>query len=359
MSRVIQDSDDELYDDLEVEVQQVEAKDASPKQSASDASSTGKRKNHDLKSSVHLIQTEALRRQIEAAHRAHLQSQFPMTDNQTSAAPEDNYQKRKAPPDFDSYSKGSGNTASKQQSITYAKRAKGMLDSSPGYQHDQNLVDQTLQPADQLNKTNWILEGTMREVYAQQNPNAMFPEPSSTVPNATLTQQRVLEGILGPALLGSEVDTGRTSFHPDASIPWSEYLKSPTNTGEQPKSSAQHSHVSQHTVLPTSGPSLNDGSDFPVSQSNRRESLTLVGCPLTQDKSTGIVNDHRNLTVFPLDDIALQNSLPQATPLSTTSETTRGETPSSSRNSCKMKRVPSPAPTSDDDLADLGLPKEQ
>lgn len=41
--RVIQDSDDDLDDDLEVEVHQTEAKDASPKLSASDASSTGKR----------------------------------------------------------------------------------------------------------------------------------------------------------------------------------------------------------------------------------------------------------------------------------------------------------------------------
>jgi hypothetical protein len=55
MSRVIQDSDDELADDLEVEVQQAEAKDASPKQSASDASSTGKRENQDSKHRVHSL----------------------------------------------------------------------------------------------------------------------------------------------------------------------------------------------------------------------------------------------------------------------------------------------------------------
>lgn len=42
MSRVIQDSDDELDDDIEVDVRQPEKKDASPKQSNSGASSTGK-----------------------------------------------------------------------------------------------------------------------------------------------------------------------------------------------------------------------------------------------------------------------------------------------------------------------------
>lgn len=283
-----------------------------------------------------------------------------MTDNQTSAATEDNHRKRKAPPEFDLHGKHSGNSASKLSPVTYAKRVKGVLDNSPGdLQQDQTLVDQTSQPADQHNETNWVLEGTIRDAYAQHNPNAMFPEPSSTVPNATLTQQRVLEGVLAPALLGSELDAGRTSFHPDASIPWSEYLKSPTNTGEQLKSSAQHSHASQHTALLASGPALDDGSGFSISQSHRRESLTLVGCPLTQDESTGVIDDQQELTVFPVDEVALQATFPQAPPSSTANESSRGKTPRSSRTSRKSKRIPSLGPTSDDDLADLGLPKEQ
>ncbi|KAF3005660.1 hypothetical protein E8E13_004063 [Curvularia kusanoi] len=83
MSRVIQDSDDELDDELEVDTHQSE-KDASPKHSTSDASST-----------------EALRRQIEAAHRAHLQSQFSVLGGNTS---ELHAQKRKLPDDFNSNS---------------------------------------------------------------------------------------------------------------------------------------------------------------------------------------------------------------------------------------------------------------
>jgi hypothetical protein len=66
MSRVIQDSDDELDDDLEVEVQQAEAKDASPKQFASDASSTGKRESHGSKS-LHSLN---LNRSITEADRS-------------------------------------------------------------------------------------------------------------------------------------------------------------------------------------------------------------------------------------------------------------------------------------------------
>lgn len=43
MPRVIQDSDEELDDDLEIDAAQPEKKDASPKHSTSDASSTGKK----------------------------------------------------------------------------------------------------------------------------------------------------------------------------------------------------------------------------------------------------------------------------------------------------------------------------
>jgi hypothetical protein len=340
-------------------VQRTETKDASPKQSASDASSTGKRQYRTYNRCIHLYRTEALRRQIEAAHRAHLQSQLPLNDNQTPAALRETHHKRKAPSEFDAYSPSRSSNVSKKTPVTYAKRAKDIFGSSPAdLQQDYNQIDQVSQPADQHNGTNWISEGTMREAYAQHNPNAMFPEPSSTVPNATLTQQRVLEGVLAPALLGSDVDTGRAQYHPDASIPWSEYLKSPTNTGEQPKSSTQHSHGSQHTSLPATEPLLNDESTLLITEPSRRASLTLVGCLSPQDRSTCMV-DPQDLTMFPTDQVTFETTLTQATPSSVVGEYQRGKTPNSSRNSRKAKRIPSPGPTSDDDLADLGLPKEQ
>lgn len=46
MSRVIQDSDDELDDDFETDVHEPEKTDASSKQSTSDASSTGTDRNN-------------------------------------------------------------------------------------------------------------------------------------------------------------------------------------------------------------------------------------------------------------------------------------------------------------------------
>lgn len=283
-----------------------------------------------------------------------------MNDNQMPAALEANHQKRKAPAEFDLYSPSKETIPPKKTPVTYGgRRSKGIFGSSPmDLQHDQNLIDQISQLADQTNGENWIPEGTMREAYAQHNPNAMFPEPSSTVPNATLTQQRVMEGVLAPPLLGSDVDVGGAPFQPDASIPWSEYLKSPTDTGEQPKSSAQHSHGSQHTSVPTSGPLLNDGSNPSVSQPNRRLSLTLVGCTSTQDMAMGVI-DAQGLTMFPTDEAVFEAMPLQATSSLTVNGSTRGKTPSSSRQTRKVRRSPSPGPISDDDLADLGLPKEQ
>ena len=48
MSRVIQDSDDELDDDLEADAYRPENEDVTPKQSTSDASSTGECEKHHL-----------------------------------------------------------------------------------------------------------------------------------------------------------------------------------------------------------------------------------------------------------------------------------------------------------------------
>lgn len=259
-----------------------------------------------------------------------------------------NHQKRKAPIEFDLYSPTESTTG-----------ANGVLDSPlGGLKQDGSSRDQISQPPDQHDGTNWVLEGTMREAYAQHNPNTLFPEPSSTVPNATLTQQRVLEGVVAPALLGSEIDGGRTPFQPDASIPWSEYLKSPLNTGEQPKSSAQHSRMSQHTSFLASNHLSNDDSCSSMSQSNRRASLNLAGYSSPRDRSMGMVDRHES-AMSQTNEAASGAALPQASPYSAVNKTQRDNTTSSLRDSRNGKRVSSPGSISDDDLADLRLPKER
>lgn len=276
-----------------------------------------------------------------------------MNDDHTSAPLDVNHQKRKVPADFDLSSISSATLAAKQVHIDYGRKSKGIFSSSPAGQHeDQNLVNQVLQPIGATNGSDWMLEGTMRDEYAQHNPNEMFPEPSSTVPNATLTQQRVLDGVLPPALLGSDTDVGGVSFQPDASIPWSEYLKSPTNTGEQSRSSAQGSHVSQNISVAMSQTSPSEQPAHSNLQQSR-QSFSMPMGSLSIQETTGA----HDVTMFPNDGVQTNATHAQTTSSSTSNDLTQEEPPSSSRQFRKKK--PSPEPTSDDDLADFGLLKEQ
>jgi hypothetical protein len=73
------------------------------------------------------------------------------------------------------------------------------------------------------------LEGTLQDDYAAHEPMAMFPEPSSTVPNATYTQQRLLEEVMNPAFLGIEPEADAPQYQPaKSSVPWSDFLNSPS-----------------------------------------------------------------------------------------------------------------------------------
>ena len=245
--------------------------------------------------------------------------------------------------------------------VAYIGTSKVVFASSlASQQQDQNFASQISRSAGTTNGVDWVLEGTMHEAYTQHNPNAMFPEPSSTIPNATLTQQRVMEGVLAPALLGSDVDSGRTPFQPDASIPWSEYLKSPTTIGEHPRSSAQEPHVPQNMSTAVSEASPTEQLAPPRSQRRRQESLTLVDCPSTQGISLDVI-DIRDITMFPNNKSHLEATQPQpqAASSSVVKDFMQGQAPSSPRQLRKKKRSPSPGLASDDDLADLGLPRER
>lgn len=75
----------------------------------------------------------------------------------------------------------------------------------------------------------WSLEGTLRDSYAAHEPMAMFPEPSSTIPNATLTQQRLLDEVMNPAFLGIEPEIDAPPYEPaKSSVPWSDFLNTPS-----------------------------------------------------------------------------------------------------------------------------------
>lgn len=104
----------------------------------------------------------------------------------------------------------------------------------------------------------------MRQEYNQHEPMALFPEPSSTIANATQTQQRLFAGLSGPGLLGSDPDSvaSQLQHHPQPSVPWSELLNlSPAGAGEQCDSNQRSKEASENHV-PVSGRTQ----DTPISQ---------------------------------------------------------------------------------------------
>lgn len=297
-----------------------------------------------IKAAADYDRTEALRQQIEAAHRAHLQSQFSVQDGHISATFEVNPQKRKLPANFDSNS--ASNEASGGQIVTDDIPLNGTSGSQHVYQ--QPVIDSVSHSAQPTDGTDWLLEGTMRDAYVEHDPNSMFPDASSTVPNATLTQQRVMNGILAPAFLGSDVDTERAPFQPDASIPWSEYLRSPTDTAEHPESSGKEpGNGSSLSTLGRRQPKSQELLSYPPTQCSPRASMNAQGFTLFSDGG-------------PPSQETIQHAQPQRKCTSSSSVmTTQGEDQSSSWKTVKDKRNLSPEQGSEDDLADLGAPKEQ
>lgn len=303
---------------------------------------------------------EALRLQIEAAHRAHLQSQFSIQDGQFSGSIEVSVQKRKLPSDFDT--KHPPDQVIRKSQVAYGIQSQDA--SSSSLEQQQPILDPTLLSAKTVHGAGWLLEGTMRDAYAEHDPVAMFPEPSSTVPNATLTQQRVMEGVFKPTFLGSDVEGGKTPFQPEASIPWSEYLKSPTDTTEPLKSLSQKSTLSQHLLSTASGASPDDKSAFSRSQRQRRESLTLAGFH-SQNSSLDGCNNEKVATspgcMPPVIAEATQAQLGQrATPPPTAQGLARVEMPKSSRSARRENCSQSfESQSDDDDLADPETTNEQ
>lgn len=217
---------------------------------------------------------ESLKRAIQATHRAHLQSQASQNEPCSSVSlPEYPTKRRKV-----SIDQGSGHAPNLPTTDT---------PNFPG--HDENmkppfsslftggLESQVANAAPRHDlgpsiEATWDLQGTMRENYAHHDPMAMFPEPSSTVPNATLTQQRLLEGVSAPMMLGlgSQSPAPRRILPPEPSIPWSDDLKfTPTEVIAQEESSnedrADHLEATSHVSLATPNIASNNSNTMPSS----------------------------------------------------------------------------------------------
>jgi hypothetical protein len=303
---------------------------------------------------------ESLKRAFAEAHRDHLQSpsthfHLPSQEEpQSSASLPEHVSKKMKSLHSGSPSKSLFQGSSKKTHITYGKERKSM-NSSP-FPHIVNDETEADSPAP-LYDTTLGLDGAMREGYIQHDPMALFPEPSSTVPNATMTQQRVLEGVVAPAFLGveSETDFPAPLGIPEASVPWSDILKfSPAGTAEQSESFEQQADLEQepahiHQVSEQTQESSKS------QQSRRGSSVRLPDSPLRNELVLENI-DPKEIMQPPLPSLPNQDlELPSTAPGFSQVEARNKSQQSSQHQKSKANTVPN----SEEDLAPIGVPAEQ
>jgi hypothetical protein len=294
--------------------------------------------------------SESLKRAIEKAHRNHLQSQPSQDEPQSSVSlPEYPSKKRKTAVDPSPLKSSNDASAKKRGLITYGKAPKSIFDSSPTFKAPlEDPSGTNLAPPYEID---WLPEGTMRDNYAHHEP-AMFPEPSSTVPNATMTQQHVLEVVNAPMMMGQEIESEGPRYFPppEPSIPWSDLMKF------TPAEAADQTESSDRDVPPTDVPSTTPtrmtqgGCEYSASQRSRRgSSVRLKDIPRPEANEMG--RKAASDEACPATTLDLPSTASPGT-----QEGGHGEAQKTLRRS---KSRPVPIGGSDDDLAVLGLPKEQ
>lgn len=187
-----------------------------------------------------------------------------------------------------------------------------------------------------------IVQGSLDNHFVEYGTKIPLAEPSSTVPNATMTQQRVLETVVAPNLLGLNSDRDLPVYRPpEGSFPWSEFMQlSPNCSGERAVSPAQTYQTAQ---------------DMPATQQSRRcSSVRLIGSPSIDEPQLEPV-DPLGLVRPPVEPLSSQEGQP--TNISFT-ETHVAKSNIKKPSSERKNKIVVPS-DSDDDLADTGLPQEQ
>lgn len=344
--RIIQDSEDE--DDLELEDVAPAAPngrnapskhvDLSPQAPESGTGSTGEPSSSNSYSRAQLTEptSDSLKRTIEAAHRAHLQSPSGASSDHSrhhSSALVSGHdsKRRKTSSDAIAVKSPAMDSSRKKMPVTYGKSKTHSNSPILEQRPDGSKSRQKVTTVEKV----WDLQGTMREEWyvilrwgladlscpecpklapphletigvqfsrsasltcafafrQHHEPMGLFSEPSSTVPNTTATQLQLLEEVMAPAFLGIETESDARPYEPaKSSVPWSEYLKSsarntqdqsdPANQVDPPfdqhQSSQPQSGSSELMLEPT--PPL--AQTLPLSKREGRGSVLLKGSPL-------------------------------------------------------------------------------
>jgi len=241
--------------------------------------------------------------------------------------------------------------SSKKGPVTYGKERKSissspflhLVDTQAGYNSPAPLYDTALG-----------LEGTMREGYMQHDPMALFPEPSSTIPNATLTQQRMLEGVVVQGMIGldSEADVPPHQPSPEASVAWSDMMK--FSPGEQSQLSSQRAKGDAEPETVQHFEEQNE--EHQKSQRSRRgSSVRLRGSPLRYEVALESI-DPKDVMPPPQLTLPSQDFALPSTASGASQSDSQGK---NQKSSSQAKNKTGPITGFEDDLAAIGLPIEQ
>lgn len=239
--------------------------------------------------------------------------------------------------------------------MTYGKRSKTIVASPSGTIFANGSgAHAAHDDANPANEKSWELPGTIHANWIQHEPNGLFPDPSSTIPNATMTQQRVLERVNAPVLLGAESDVDVPPYEPPAepSIPWSDLLRfTPVGTGEQ--SDLNEPQAEAEPVAQP--PDLSGQVQRSLSQRSRRgSSARLRGSPL---RTEVLLDNVDPKAVMPPPQATISSQDMGLTP--TGPNHSQSRTQQEVQNHSQQKSKMSSLPNSEDDLAAIGMPKEQ
>jgi hypothetical protein len=128
------------------------------------------------------------------------------------------------------------------------------LEESHDERHTQQTLHNTTTHLADIAERPWDFQGTMRNDWEHHEPMGLFAQTvSSTIPNATATQQQLLAEVLAPEFLHTELelDPDAPKYEPaKSSVPWSEYLKSSSKVPEvSPQSAEQLPSLSQNDAF--------------------------------------------------------------------------------------------------------------
>ncbi|KAF2471962.1 uncharacterized protein BDR25DRAFT_342015 [Lindgomyces ingoldianus] len=391
--RVIQDSEDELDEDVESPVGSPPTKDASfePTSTSLTPCEPG------------TVSTGYLNRTIEASNLARFQSEpmlsigsgEPFKNGPVSPriAPEHRSKRRKTTMNA-SPSKSLGSDSERKKPLKLYGRSKSALNSS-FHERSQNWhpLNNVEMPTDgslplissaaeesqfclgkavevleyprnnaDPNGTQCGIEGTIRANHEAHDPMTLFPETSSTIPNATFTQQRLLDEVISPAFLGLNPEVDMIPYEPGkSSIPWSDYLKTPLltpgegdtegdsdpdHTQNLPQSSFQphndhqpHSRDADMKKVPQGLQSTNASLCSRRNSSVQMKASPLRNAIIQETRSSHVIFDHNANCGSPAPYIAVERA--------------------ALTNPSKAEQNPGWMPKSKDDLLTVGLPEEK